>query len=131
MNYLRDNAFAFYINQEKCKYKNTLSYKYFYCDCRYVDDFPSIIFDFNGYQFELEKIDLFTEANDFRCNFNIATNIENQEDKTWSFGRVFILKYISQFDYHRNEILFYDDKQFGLYNTKKYYPHFYIPILPQ
>ena len=128
MNYLRDNAFASYISQEKCKYKNTLSYKYFYCDCRYIDDFPSIIFDFNGYQFELEKIDLFTEANDFRCNFNIATNIENQEDKTWSFGRVFILKYISQFDYDRNEILFYEDKQFGLYNTKKYYPHFYVEL---
>lgn len=118
--FLSNTIFKDYIERGQCKYKNSMSYKYFYCDCRYIDDFPSIIFDFNNYHFELNKSDLFEEAKDNRCNFNIASNSENQIEKVWSFGRLFILKYYTLFDYDNDEIRFYSETPFSNNNKKKY-----------
>ena len=118
--FLSNTIFKEYIERGQCKYKNSMSYKYFYCDCRYIDDFPNIIFDFNDYHFELNRSELFEEAKDNRCNFNIASNSENQIEKVWSFGRLFILKYHTLFDYDNNEIRFYSETPFGKHNTKKY-----------
>ena len=119
LDYLADTIFKSYIINKTCTYKTSISLHYFYCDCRFINDFPDIIFHFGQNEFKLTKNDLFEESMTNRCNFQIVADYENDSKGYWQIGRIFILKYITTWDYDLNEIQFYSDLPFDTHNLYK------------
>lgn len=113
LDYLADIIFKPYLINKQCTYKTSISLHYFYCDCRFINDFPDIIFHYGQYEFKLTKNDLFEESIINRCNFLIVADYENDNKGYWIIGRVFLLKYITTWNYDLNEIIFYNDLPFG------------------
>lgn len=114
LSYLEKYVFNSYIQEHTCFYKITDNLHYFYCDCRFINEFPEFVFHFGKYEFVLNKRDLFEETGIYRCNFNIIGNY----NKFWKIGRSFLMKYISTWDYDKSEIRFYNDKPFGEENLE-------------
>lgn len=107
LEYLKLTMFKPYIEKGVCKFKTTMIFKYFYCFCDQIIDFPAMTIYLDGAEFLLDKNHLFSQARNNRCNFNIINDNRFKGEDDWIFGRLFLEKFISTFDYETKEISFY------------------------
>lgn len=107
--FLEEEYFKEYLANSTCYYKSG-----YFCHCDLIDYYPTISIILNGYQFKLEKFDLFSK--EFKiCQFMITNNTK---DDTWILGTNFIKKYITVFDYETKTLSFFGE------NIKKYIPEY-------
>ena len=96
------------------------------CQCRGLNNFPSIDFVFKGnIKFHFEKEDLFLNYTDV-CYFRIENNFYDKHQ--WIFGLPVLKKYIIEFDYTNEVINFYSKLPFNSINGNTIQRNIYIII---
>ena len=122
MYYLRNTLFAKYLINKDCVV-NSQSANYepesFYCNCTIVDSFPNITMILNGIEFLFSKDDLLQYLSN-RCYFTMK--YDRYTKSGWVLGISFLSKYLTYFNYDKDEITFYSSAPFLIhqeYYTKK------------
>ena len=112
LQFMKKTVFKDYMEKGKCMYTSSDRYHFYSCDCDVLDKLEDIHFVFNNIVHTFKMKDLFeiydpSEMGSEFCELLIS---KSNDDK-WSFGVMFLEKYMSQFDYESNTISFYSEKQ--------------------
>ena len=119
LQFMKKTVFKDYMEKGKCMYTSSDRYHFYSCDCDVLDKLEDIHFVFNNIVHTFKMKDLFeiydpSEMGSEFCELLIS---KSNDDK-WSFGVMFLEKYMSQFDYESNTISFYSEKQFETFVMK-------------
>ena len=114
--YIYENVFYNQFKEKLCFYDQEDNKKIIVCYCNSTSNFPGMYFHFGNGSLYLDNEILFHHYYRDQCSFIIEKNyIDNENDKKWIFGNVFLLLFDNLFDYDNNEITFYSkDKIFDL-----------------
>ena len=113
IHFIKDVLLYEHFHNNHCKIEETRN-AYIQCECGVLYDLGEVSFVMNGFVhafkmneiFDIYEMDLIGED---VCELVIITN---RNEDAWVFGIGFMNKYISVFNYERNEISFYSEKIF-------------------
>ena len=116
LDYIYETVFYNQFKEKLCFYDQEDNKKIIVCYCNSTSNFPGMYFHFGNGSLYLDNEILFHHYYRDQCSFIIEKNyIDNENDKKWIFGNVFLLLFDNLFDYDNNEITFYSkDKIFDL-----------------
>lgn len=77
-----------------------------HCDCKKINDFPMVIFNFNGVDIQFDKGMLFEPDNDL-CRFKMIKSYKKDYVNYWVFGTSIFKNYSLLFNSDNNIIEFY------------------------
>lgn len=107
MLFLKNKVFHDYINRDICEFQ-FLDTEYLYtfdlikCNCQYVSEMPMMSFTFGNFVFSIKMSSLFLHSGKFCESLFVSYNKDE-----WVFGTAFVDKYITMFDYEREDVIFY------------------------
>ena len=108
---IKSNYFNNY--NKECKFDSINNYTIISCDKKFnTEKFPTLYFqqlDYNNFTFELTHKDLFEIRGDKKY-FLIV--FDSNSDYYWNFGKIFLKKYLLNFDYESKTIGFYTDLKY-------------------
>ena len=124
MEYLISRVFNTYIKNNICFVTEYSEKKFINCFKKKISkekkNFPSIIFVVNNYSFKLTFDDLFINSvNDNEIIFIIQKNYYDIDTSIILFGSRFLKKYVTQFDFEENKIIFHSEKVIPIINLDK------------
>lgn len=108
---LNDTIFNKMLSNEKCTIEKGTFYKFFLCECDVFENLPNLEVFFGGYGIVIESHDLI-EKHMEKCKFLIEENQDKSNE--WILGRVFMSKYKTEFDYDKNQVMFYSNNNIFL-----------------
>ena len=125
MEYLISRVFSVYIKNNICFVTEYNEKKFINCFKKKISkekkNFPSIIFVVNNYSFKLNFDDLFINSvNDNEIIFIIQKNYYDIDTSIILFGsRLFLKKYITEFNFEENKIIFHSENVIPIINLDK------------
>ena len=124
MEYLISRIFNVYIKNNICFVTEYNEKKFINCFKKKISkekkNFPSIIFVVNNYSFKLNFDDLFINSvNDNEIIFIIQKNYYDIDTSIILFGSRFLKKYITEFNFEENKIIFHSENVIPIINLDK------------
>ena len=124
MEYLISRVFSVYIKNNICFVTEYSEKKFINCFKKKISkekkNFPSIIFVVNNYSFKLNFDDLFINSvNDNEIIFIIQKNYYDIDTSIILFGSRFLKKYITEFNFEENKIIFHSENVIPIINLDK------------
>ena len=96
------------IEKDNCNFDDNQE---LYCKCDIVDDLPNFSFVFDGNIYQMKSSELIKQKILNKCILMIFQNKRNNKDK-WTFGSIFIKKYLTTFSYDEKTITFNSENKF-------------------
>ena len=124
MEYLISRVFSVYIKNNICFVTEYSEKKFINCFKKKISkekkNFPNIIFVVNNYSFKLNFDDLFINSvNDNEIIFIIQKNYYDIDTSIILFGSRFLKKYITEFNFEENKIIFHSENVIPIINLDK------------
>jgi len=124
MEYLISRIFNVYIKNNICFVTEYNEKKFINCFKKKISkekkNFPNIIFVVNNYSFKLNFDDLFINSvNDNEIIFIIQKNYYDIDTSIILFGSRFLKKYITEFNFEENKIIFHSENVIPIINLDK------------
>lgn len=116
------------IEKDNCNFDDNQE---LYCKCDIVDVLPNFSFVFDGNIYQMKSSELMKQKILNKCILMIFQNKRNNRDK-WTFGSIFMKKYLTTFSYDEKTITFNSENKFisfSLDNVRKTIIWFNIIIL--
>lgn len=115
--FLSETVFKEYIDERKCIYHNSTSSKYFDCYYGVIGKLPKLHFSFSNFAIVINLNELWW-IDEFYCEFLIKSS-NQKKSNNWIFGSLFMINKLLLFDYEKNEISVYSDKDIIVYDSMK------------
>ena len=106
---MNNSIFQQYYEENICKYKRNWNSENIECECSQLKENQSISLIFDTCVFLFQNKELFIEKENNKCYFIFEPNLINNE--TWIIGINFYKRYITDFDYEKGVISFYQREQ--------------------
>lgn len=109
MEYLKNNIFNQYLNEQYCSYSLYGMNRRFECICSVGSSLPDFNFIFDNHSYKFSGKELMAIDHGDSCVFMIYSN--HIRNNNWIFGTIFLSKYYSVFDYEEKQVNFYSNNE--------------------